>query len=245
MLILINSMISNLFNLNIICCSFASKEFHEKLFFKKSRMKVIQNGFDPNQYLFSQSKRNKKRQELRLKDNEVLIGNLCRFDKSKGLKDFVKTISMLSRDKALRFIIQGRDIKNSSLLIKEIKKYGLENRVILSREDSDIQSFFSAIDIFYMSSHMEGFPNVLCEAMLHKRIVFSTDVGDARRILQSDDYIAPISDSSIMARKIKSIVENKESFDKLGEQNRNIISSNFSLASISKKYDNVYKKNIN
>ena len=185
-----------------------------------------------------------KRNELNIKSNEILIGNLCRFDLSKGLEEFIKTISILSGDQNLKFIIQGRNIETSNFLIEKIAQYNIQDKVILAGETDDIQSFFSAIDIFCMSSIMEGFPNVLCEAMLHQRVTFSTDVGDARAIIGSDDFISPPRDPDNMAKKIKAIISRKNIFRELGEENRNNIISNFSLDAIALKYKNMYQKKI-
>lgn len=244
LLVFINSAISNLANIEIICCSHASKKFHARIFYKKSRMSVIENGFSPEEYSFSFSKRLAKRNELNIKSNEILIGNLCRFDLSKGLEEFIKTISILSGDQNLKFIIQGRNIETSNFLIEKIAQYNIQDKVILAGETDDIQSFFSAIDIFCMSSIMEGFPNVLCEAMLHQRVTFSTDVGDARAIIGSDDFISPPRDPDNMAKKIKAIISRKNIFRELGEENRNNIISNFSLDAIALKYKNMYQKKI-
>ena len=60
--------------------------------------------------------------------------------------------------------------------------------------------FYREIDFFILSSKTEGFPNVLAEAGGAGCITFSTDVGDASKIINNEDRIVSVGDAAALTK---------------------------------------------
>lgn len=242
-LILLNALLSHFLPDKIICCSHSAREFHKKILYNNKIMQVIHNGYDSNSYYFDTQKREEFRSLLNISPDTILIGNLARFDKSKGLNFFLQTAHNLKNNRKLKFIIQGRGVNSSIELKNMIKEYNLENSVFLLEEQKDIGLFFSGIDIFCMSSIMEGFPNVLCEAMLFERPAVSTDVGDAKYIVLKNDYLCKSSSSGELSKAIMNLlndINRNTPASIIGKKSREKIIKEFSLYNITLKYTNSY-----
>lgn len=93
-------------------------------------------------------------------------------------KDFVTLIEAFSDIKNeieewnLEIYGYGKDEKKLQTLIKELK---IEDRVFLMGRTKTPFDVMSRSKIFVLSSFYEGFPNVLCEAMLAQQVCISSD----------------------------------------------------------------------
>ena len=79
--------------------------------------------------------------------------------------------------------------KKNSILIEKIKKYNIQNKVVLLGKRDDVFHIYKLFDIFVLTSLSEGFLNVLAEAMINKNICLSTNVGDTNIILNDNKFI--------------------------------------------------------
>ncbi|MBV7614539.1 glycosyltransferase, partial [Escherichia coli] len=83
-------------------------------------------------------------------------------------------------------------------------------KVYLIYQISDMPAFYQSIDAFLMTSITEGFPNVLVEAMASGLPCISTDVGDAKYIVQDLGSIVPSRNSQALAEAILQYAQKTE-----------------------------------
>jgi N-acetylgalactosamine-N,N'-diacetylbacillosaminyl-diphospho-undecaprenol 4-alpha-N-acetylgalactosaminyltransferase len=114
----------------------------------------------------------------------------------------------------LRFIapnisltIIGRESLHSEL-IKLIEDIGLEQSVHLIGFQKDIARYLSVADIFVFSSELEGFPNVLLEAMSMGLPIISTDIPHGpREILNPSGVEIYSNDKTLLEDKYGLLVD--------------------------------------
>jgi glycosyltransferase involved in cell wall biosynthesis len=107
----------------------------------------------------------------------VLVGSVGRLDNQKGYHDLIGAARFVVDVRPeVQFVIAGEGPLRPSLeaLISEL---GLESHFRLCGFRSDISNFLAVLDLFVCSSHWEGGPLVVIEAMAAGRSVVSTRVG--------------------------------------------------------------------
>lgn len=120
----------------------------------------------------------------------------------KGFADAIKAIAIL-RDRGvdLRLLILGEGPQRGELeeLIAALR---LSDRVRLAGHVDNVLKYFASGDLFVLSSHVEGLPNVLVEAMMCGLPVVATDCPTGpREVLQSGRFgiLVPVADPAGLA----------------------------------------------
>jgi glycosyltransferase involved in cell wall biosynthesis len=216
----------------IIYCAQSSLKQHEQFGFNNPNTLVIANGvslekFQPNSSLYTPH----------------VIGFAGRYHVAKGYPYLFETIAKL-KDQPVIFKIAGSGANLQNPEVKAyFEKYQLnEEQVILLDQISDMPKFYRSIDAFLMTSITEGFPNVLVEAMASGLPCISTDVGDAKYIVQDLGEIVPPRDSDALAKAIlKYLNLSLEDKQKLKNATRERVEQNFGIAQVSQQYVNVWR----
>ncbi len=138
------------------------------------------------------------------KDCPVLVaaGRLAPW---KGFADLICAMKELSKKRHTRLLILG-DGPLRLELEALVVKLGLTDVVSLQGYVENPLKFFSRADVFVLSSHVEGLPNVLVEAMMCGCTPVSTDCPTGpREVLQDGKYgyLVPIRDPEAMASGIE------------------------------------------
>ncbi|EKE22317.1 MAG: hypothetical protein ACD_6C00865G0003 [uncultured bacterium] len=219
----------------IVYCAHSSLQQHKAFGFQNSNQYVIANGvfldkFQPNPILHQ----------------PTIIGFAGRYHTAKGYPYLFETMSLL-KDQPIIFKIAG---SGASLENKEVKKlfdqYHLnEEKVKLLNQVSDMPAFYRSIDIFLMTSITEGFPNVLVEAMASGLPCISTDVGDAKYIVQELGTIVPPRNAHALADAILNYIAKSDSEKTTLKQfTRQRIEQNFSIEKVSEQYMKLWSQSV-
>jgi glycosyltransferase involved in cell wall biosynthesis len=128
----------------------------------------------------------------------------------KGFPDLIRAVAMLrDRKRPVRLLILGEGPMHVELetLIAEL---GMTDLVRLPGYKANPLSYFARAQAFVLSSHVEGMPNVLVEAMLAGCTPVSTDCPTGPRELLQDGrygYLVPAHDPSALAAGIECALE--------------------------------------
>ena len=142
------------------------------------------------------------------KDGPVLVaaGRLATW---KGFADLIRAMKELPIQRRARLMILGDGPLRSELeaLIIEL---GLEDVVSLLGYVENPLKYFARADVFVLSSHVEGLPNVLVEAMMCGCTPVSTDCPTGPREVLHDGkygYLVPVRDPVAMAIGIEKALD--------------------------------------
>ena len=141
-----------------------SKEAGDWLYRKKAKFEIINNGIDTEKYRYNDQIRRKKRKELNISDNTLLITNIGRLVEQKNQKrllDIFSTFYKTNRDSTLVIIGKG-PLDNK--LKTHARKLKIEQNVIFLGERNDVNEILMASDLFLFPSLFEGLGIVLIEA---------------------------------------------------------------------------------
>ena len=218
----------------IVYCAHSSQIQHQTYGLNNPQGVVIPNGvflqqFQPNLELHQ----------------PITIGFAGRYHTAKGYPYLFETMSLL-KDHPIRFKIAGGGASLDQPEVKALfEQYQLESKKVqLLDQISDMPAFYQSIDAFLMTSITEGFPNVLVEAMASGLPCISTDVGDAKFIVDDFGWIVPPRDSKALAQAILNYVQ-LSSNEKINMKQlvRQRVESNFSIDHVSQQYMQMWSQN--
>ena len=229
----------------IVCCSEASRQTHTAIGYAPEKMVVIPNGFDLDSFRPNPDTRSSVRVELGIQMDIPLIGLVGRFDPQKDHHSFVMAASRLqARLPDPHFLLcgDGIDTQNAELT-RWIVEAGLKERFHLLGRREDIPRLVAALDIAASSSSFgEGFPNVIGEAMACGVPCVVTDVGDSARIVGDTGHVVPPRNPAAFADALNKLLNlSPQALMDLGQQARLRVKENYSLSSIVKQYERLYK----
>ena len=228
----------------IICCSHAALEFHSSLGYAKEKMLVIPNGFNLDTFHPDKNSRNSVRKELNLDEKTCLVGLVARFDPQKDHRNFIQAAGLIRKsDSSVHFILCGDGItKENSQLMQWIKQAELDKCIHLLDVRKDVSRLVAAMDVAVSSSLGEGFPNVVGEAMACAVPCVVTDVGDSALLVGDTGKVVAAKDPEALAAAILELLQTSPEFrEELGTQARLRVMKNYSLDSVVKKYEAVYR----
>lgn len=212
----------------------------------QQKVTVIYNGIDIESF---DKKVNvaKIRKELGIPSNYKVIGTVGRLKKVKGHIYFLKAAQIIKKEaKNIKFLIVG-----GGSLLKKLKeqcsRLGLMNDVIFTREQKDINKFLSIMDIFVLSSLSEGFGVSILEAMAETKPVVVTSVGGAPEIIKDgiNGFLVPPRSENLMAEKVLSILNNKETASKIAQKARETVINKFTVEKMLEETESLYSNLIN
>lgn len=217
----------------IIYCAHSSKQQHGDFGFANANQHVIANGvsldkFQPNMQL----------------NEPTVIGFAGRYHTAKGYPYLFETMGLLKNENII-FKIAGAGASLDNPEVKSLfEQYQLDpQKVQLLDQISDMPAFYQSIDAFLMTSITEGFPNVLVEAMASGLPCISTDVGDAKYIVQDLGSIVPPRNAQALADAILAYAEKSEAEKQaLKQATRKRVEQNFSIATVSRQYMQVWSQ---
>lgn len=199
----------------IICCAEEARKAHGEEGYDPARMLVIPNGYDFSAFQPDPVAGEALRSELGIDVSRRLIGFVARFHPFKDHDNLLQALALMRASAAqptCLLVGSGMDRKNAELM-ESIEKLGLTDQVHLLGSRSDIPAIMNALDLHVMSSKVEGFPNVLAEAMACGTPCVSTDVGDAAAILGGTGRIVPPGNPDSLAAAISEMLTERASSD--------------------------------
>ena len=139
---------------------------------------------------------------------EIVFGHVARFHPCKGHALFLQAFSQLHNMKfnALAVMV-GANITVGNEKFRQIWEDWGNEAVTCLGSRNDVPNLMRGFDFLVMSSTGEGFPNVVCEAMLQGTPCVVTDVGDAAEIVGDTGWIVVDADVEALTRAMISAVQ--------------------------------------
>ena len=200
--------------------------FLRKFIYRFSDALIVQSDYDKNKYNFHKNIKVifnplKILPIKRERDNIILA--VGRVDYLKGYDRLINIYSKLSTDWKLIIVGEGNQRKNIESLISELN---LEGRVILEGRKNNIEEYYARAKIFALSSRMEGFPNVLAEAMGHGCACIAFDCLTGPRDIIDDGINGYLVEDSNMEKyqiQLQKLVDNSDLRTKFSKEAKKIV----------------------
>jgi len=217
---------------------------HVALGYAADRTVVIPNGFDTDAFVPSDDARASVRAELGVPENTVLVGRIGRYHHTKDYPTFLRAAALMLRDYPdTQFVVAGKNVDwNNNELRRQVHELGLLERIHLLGERLDMPRLTAALDLAISSSHAEGFPNVIGEAMSCAVPCVVTDVGDSGWIVGHTGRVVPAQKPESLAEACKDLIKTgRERRQQSGLAARARIITRYSISSVVEQYESLYR----
>jgi glycosyltransferase involved in cell wall biosynthesis len=215
----INKAIINRLNVNKVACSdVAAKWMFLKSDYVNKEYTIIHNAIDLNKYSYKIEYRNEIRKEYNIDENTILMGNIGHLTLQKNPLFLIDVFFEVSKiiDNVRLMLVGDGDLTDK---VKEkINEYKLEDKVIFTGIRYDAYKFYSAMDLFCMTSLYEGLSFTAVEAQASGiKCFFSSGISKETRIIPETEFL-DIDSAKYWANRIAS--SNFERNIKAGEHIR-------------------------
>jgi glycosyltransferase involved in cell wall biosynthesis len=186
---------------------------------RSKKMNVIHNGL-PKNNIQTLSDWKKKQEMLGLEDKKI-IGFVGRLVSEKNVDMIIRLAALFKQQSTVKveFWLIG-DGKLETHYRNEVKGKSLDSLITFWGNQDDVLSWMDRMHIQIITSHKEGLPYVLLEAMGRGLPVISTDVGGVKEVLDPEQklgVIVPINDDQRMYEKLIGLLTNNKRREQLGE----------------------------
>jgi glycosyltransferase involved in cell wall biosynthesis len=202
---------------------------------------TLYNSIDPGDY-DDHVYINKVSDKLLNKNEDIILGTVGRLYYQKDPFTLIKSFKIINthfpRTK-LVFVGDGPLLNKCQRLINELK---LQDRVQLVGFQKNSKEYYKIFDIFVLSSHYEGLPYSLLEAMIMGIPCVGTDVvgikdliihGETGYLVNEEDYVG-------LAKSVISLLENPSILSTFSKNAKQMTQSNFNFNEGIKEYEEFY-----
>lgn len=229
---------SKVFATDYMCCSelagrwlFGNKEYD------KGNVYLLNNAIDLDKFKYNESLRKKKRKELGIKDDTLVIGHIGRFVAQKNhdfLIDIFNEIHKKNNNSILLLAGQGplmEDIKN------KVKDLNLDDNVKFLGQRNDANELYQAFDVFLLPSLYEGLPVVGVEAQAAGLLCYlSDDMTKETKVLDITKFMSLNNTPEEWANNILDDVKKYKRID----TSKEMTAKNFNIKEEAKKLEEYY-----
>ena len=153
----------------------------------------------------------------------------------------LKTIAEL-KEENIKFVICGTG-RDKEEIESQIKKLGIEDKVLMLGYRKDINSIMNASDIFFLPSHQEGLTLSVIEALNFGLPVVTSNVRGNQDLVENGKggFVCEQNDYKAFAKCIKELIDNnllRKEMSKTNKEN----AKTYSIENVKKQLEEIYKE---
>jgi len=201
-------------------------------------MEVIHNFFEPRP---PQRSRAAVRQELGLQD-EVLVLHSSNLRPVKRIDLLLETAARIRPRELFKLLILAGG--NFKPFAADVRRLGLEGRVIVRENVADIEDYLQAADVGLFTSESESFCLSILEAMCFACPSVAPQIGGIPEVIQdkATGLLLPFGDCEKMARAAERLIQDADLRLTLGRAAQTRAREKFSANVIVPRYEALYRR---
>ena len=236
---------SKIFATDYMCCSelagrwlFGNKEYDN------GNVYLLNNAIDLDKFKYDEEKRKKKRKELNIEDDTLVIGHVGRFVEQKNHRFLIDIFNEVHKQKENSILLLAGQGPLMEEMKEKVKILGIEDSVNFLGQRNDINELYQVMDLFLFPSLYEGLGMVAVEAQVSGLpCVVSTEIPKIAKVTKKITFINLENKieiwTEIIFKYLKNINRKNINFTD-GIKKYDIIKE---TTKFEKKYLNSYKRN--
>jgi glycosyltransferase involved in cell wall biosynthesis len=209
---------------------------------------VVYDGIDVPPYADAAADRDSVRREFNIPRHAPIIGMLARVAPQKDFATLARAaVRILQTAPDARFLVAGdhasRENREHYRRVRaDLAACGVADSFIFTGYREDVPRLLNALDVFVLSTHCEGLPLVILEAMARAKPVVATSVDGIPEIVQDAEsgLLFPHEDHEKLAAHIVGLLRDDAWARRLGEAGRRLVRTAFSSTQFASGMNAVY-----
>lgn len=195
---------SKVYATDYMCCSeLAGRWLFDNKEYDKGNVYLLNNAIELDKFKYDEQLRNKKRKELNIKDDTLVIGHVGRFVEQKNhrfLIDIFNEVHKQKENSILLLVGQGPLMEEMK---EKVKTLGIEDSVKFLGQRNDVNELYQVFDVFCLPSLYEGLPVVGIEAQATGLLcVLSDDMTKETKVLNETEFLSLKQSASVWSKII-------------------------------------------
>ncbi len=228
----------------VVCCSDVSRRLHIGYGYEPSRMVMVPNGFNLEEYAIRTELRPEVRRELGIPENVPVVIAVARCEPQKDYPNLVAAAAVTcQRLPDARFVCCGKNVAwDNPELASSIDRLGLRDHFHLLGVRSDVPRLLAASDVLVSAAAFgEAMPLVVGEAMACGVPCVVTDVGDSAMLVGPTGRSVPPRDPEQLGHALADLLSLPRAVRaEQGRAARAWIQSRYSLELSVRRYQNTW-----
>ena len=214
----------------------------------ESRVTVVPNGVDVDEFHFTARPDDALRRELGL-DGKTVVGFAGSFYGYEGLDLLIDAIALLGVEgESVRALLVGGGPQDAKLR-EQVAARKLGGRVTFAGRvpHADVQRYYDAIDVLVYPRRRMRLTEIVTplkplEAMAQGRILIASDVGGHRELIRDGEtgHLFPADDASALATAIRDVLARRPAWNAMRERARRFVERERTWATSVARYADVY-----
>lgn len=198
----------------------------------KNKVFVIHNGIAKIEFLNKEKAREIISQYAKTQIYKVepckWIGTISELHKNKGLDFLISACQNLPDNVSVYIIGDGEEKEN---LEKQIKSFGLENKIFFTGRIENARTLLKAFDIFTLTSKKEGLPFTILEAGLASLPVIASRIDGIPEIIENgkSGIMTRAGDVEEIEKALKYLIDKPHKREQFGQVLKETVEKEFSL----------------
>lgn len=126
-----------------------------------------------------------------------------------------------------------------------IREYGIEKYVRMWGYRTDVDTMMDRADVFVQTSHTEGSPNTIAEAMRARKPVISTRSTDLSEMIHEgkNGYVVPVNDCNALVNAMERLISTSaDERSAMGDYSYHLFEANFLDQKIAQEFQDFYEE---
>ena len=221
-----------------------ARDYERWLGIPEGTIGVVRNGFDFARLGVDDRMREAERyrDQLRIPSHARVVGTIIRFSEEKRPILWIEAAIRIARElDDVCFLMMG-DGPLRPEAAERMQRAGFADRIFMPGYEKNTQAGLAAMDVFLLTSRMEGLPNVLIEAQAAGTPVVAPDVGGVRETFDHGEtgWLLQGSDPDLIANTLVRILNDRNALEGAKIKAQAMVRQRFDLSRMVRETLSVY-----
>ena len=204
---------------------------------------VIPNGIPKPKFPPILDRERQRREMTGNGPDSTIVITVGRFSQAKGYQDMIEAFRLLQQKETKPTLVMVGSGSTVDRIKNQIEDSNLNQSVIMTGDREDVPHLLALSDVYASSSHREGLPLAVLEAMMAGLPVVATSVGDIPNVVTEETgVVVPPHRPELLAAALEDLLKNPKKRQAMGQAAYRRAMSEYSVDAWMQKHLALYRE---